>query len=65
MTQESMQSGEPSSVSANYSKVVDAVTAAAKVAGREAVDITLIAVSKTRVAEYILPVLAAGQIDFG
>jgi len=65
MAQESMQSDGSSSVSANYSQVVEAVAAAAKAAGREAADITLIAVSKTRAAEYILPVLAAGQIDFG
>ena len=65
MGQESIQSDGPSSVSANYSKVVEAVTATAKAVGREAADITLIAVSKTRPAEYSLPVLAAGQIDFG
>ena len=65
MTQESMQSDGSSSISANYSRVVEAVAAAATSAGREAADITLIAVSKTRAAEYIMPVLVAGQIDFG
>lgn len=65
MTQESMQSDGSSSVSANYSQVVESVAAAATAAGREAADITLIAVSKTRAADFILPVLAAGQIDFG
>ncbi len=38
---------------------------AAKIARREAGDITLIAVSKTHAAEAITPLLAAGQRDFG
>ena len=65
MAQESMQSDGSSSVTANYSRVVGAVAAAAKAAGRDVADITLITVSKTRAAEFILPVLATGQIDFG
>ena len=38
---------------------------AAKLARRDAVDVTLIAVSKTHPAEAIEPLLAAGQRDFG
>lgn len=51
------------------SERLDAVHAsiakAAKLAGREAGEITLIAVSKTHAAEAIEPLLAAGQRDFG
>ncbi|MEE8172019.1 MAG: YggS family pyridoxal phosphate-dependent enzyme [Alphaproteobacteria bacterium] len=65
MAQESMQSDTASRVAANYSRLLDAIAGAAKAAGREAADITLIAVSKTREAEHILPVLAAGHINFG
>ena len=65
MAQESMQSDTAARVAADYARVVDAIAAAAKAAGRDAADITLIAVSKTRDAEYILPVLAANHIDFG
>ncbi len=65
MAQESMQSDTASRVAANYSRLLDAIAGAAKAAGREAADITLIAVSKTRDAEHILPVLAANHIDFG
>lgn len=38
---------------------------AARAAGREAADITMIAVSKTHGAEAIVPLLAAGVRDFG
>lgn len=38
---------------------------AAKLARRDAADVTLIAVSKTHPAEAIAPLLAAGQRDFG
>ena len=41
------------------------IAKAAKLAGREADDVTLIAVSKTHGAEAIEPLLAAGQRDFG
>jgi pyridoxal phosphate enzyme (YggS family) len=48
---------------------LDAVTAriahAAKVAGRRAEDVTLIAVSKTHPAEHIVPLIEAGQRAFG
>ena len=46
-------------------KILDAIAAAAKVAGRAAHDVTLIAVSKTRTAEEIEPLIAAGQTQFG
>ncbi len=65
MAQESMQSDSATGVAQSYSRLVDAVAEAAKAAGREAADITLVAVSKTREAQQILPVLAAGHIDFG
>ncbi len=42
-----------------------AIAKAAKLAGREADEINLIAVSKTHGAEAIEPLLAAGQRDFG
>lgn len=45
--------------------VRDAIARAAKIAGRKAQDVTLIAVSKTHPAEAIRPLLAAGQRDFG
>lgn len=38
---------------------------AARVAGRDANEVTLIAVSKTRTIEEIAPLIAAGQRDFG
>ncbi len=41
------------------------IAAAAKLAGRKAEDISLIAVSKTRSAEEIRPLIAAGQRVFG
>lgn len=41
------------------------IAAAAKVAGRRADDVALIAVSKTRTAAEIAPLLAAGQRAFG
>lgn len=41
------------------------IAKAAKLAGRKAQDVTLIAVSKTQPVEAILPLIAAGQRDFG
>jgi hypothetical protein len=41
------------------------IAAAAKLAGREAGEVELVAVSKTRTAEEIVPLLAAGQRAFG
>lgn len=42
-----------------------AIARAARDVGRKPEEVTLVAVSKTKPAEAILPVLAAGQIDFG
>lgn len=42
-----------------------AIAAAAKLARRDAADVALIAVSKTRSASEILPLIGAGQRDFG
>ncbi|WCT73195.1 YggS family pyridoxal phosphate-dependent enzyme [Sphingomonas naphthae] len=41
------------------------IAAAAKIAGRDPAAVTLIAISKTRTAEEIAPLIAAGQRDFG
>jgi len=46
-------------------RIHDRIAAAAKVARREPADVALIAVSKTRTAPDILPLIAAGQRDFG
>jgi PLP dependent protein len=45
--------------------IVDDITAAAKLARRDPGEVTLIAVSKTRGADEIEPLIAAGQRDFG
>ena len=41
------------------------IAAAARIAGRDAAEITLVAISKTHPAEAILPLIAAGQRVFG
>ena len=46
-------------------QVQDRIAAAARLAGREAADVTLIAVSKTHLADRIVPLIAAGQRVFG
>ena len=46
-------------------EVRGAIGHAAKTAGRDPADVTLIAVSKTHSAEVIRPLLAAGQREFG
>jgi PLP dependent protein len=46
-------------------KIADGIKAAAKLAARPAEDISLIAVSKTRTADEIRPLLAAGHRIFG
>jgi PLP dependent protein len=46
-------------------QILDGIAAAAKVARREPGDVTLIAVTKTRSAEEIEELIAAGQRDFG
>src|SRR5687768_14060776 len=45
--------------------IVDDIAAAAKLARRDPGEVTLIAVSKTRGADEIEPLIAAGQRDFG
>ena len=46
-------------------KILDEIASAAKLAGRKPSDVSLIAVSKTRSAEEIEELIAAGQRDFG
>ena len=46
-------------------EILDRIAAAAKVARREADDVTLIAISKTHPAQRIVPLIAAGQRVFG
>jgi pyridoxal phosphate enzyme (YggS family) len=45
--------------------ILDEIAAAARLARRDAADVTLVAVSKTRTVEEIEPLIAAGQRDFG
>lgn len=54
-----------SAVAGNLHRIHDRIAAAAARAGRDAADITLVAVSKTHLAEAVLAALAAGQIRFG
>ena len=46
-------------------KILDEIASAAKLAGRKPSDVSLIAVCKTRSAEEIEKLIAAGQRDFG
>jgi PLP dependent protein len=46
-------------------KILDEIASAAKLAGRKPSDVSLIAVCKTRSAEEIEELIAAGQRDFG
>ncbi|MFC7536219.1 YggS family pyridoxal phosphate-dependent enzyme [Sphingomonas sp. GCM10030256] len=46
-------------------QILDTISAAARTAGRRADDVKLLAVSKTRGAEAIEPLIEAGQRDFG
>jgi pyridoxal phosphate enzyme (YggS family) len=46
-------------------QILDRIAAAAKVAGRDPADITLVAVSKGRSVAEIEPLIHAGQVDFG
>ncbi|CAN5666218.1 YggS family pyridoxal phosphate-dependent enzyme [soil metagenome] len=57
-----MQRDDPAT---RLSTVQQAITGAARLAGRRADSVTLIAVSKTRSAAEIEPLLAAGQRSFG
>lgn len=54
-----------SSAAERRQSILDGIAAAAKVARRNPGDVTLIAVSKTRSAEDIEALIAAGQRDFG
>ena len=54
-----------SSAAERRQQILDGIAAAAKVARREPGEVTLIAVSKTRSAEEIGALIAAGQRDFG
>lgn len=54
-----------SSAAERRQQILDGIAAAAKVAGREPAEVTLIAVSKTRSAEEVEALIAAGQRDFG
>ena len=54
-----------SSPADRLAQVHDSIARAAKLARRDADDVTLIAVSKTQDADAILPLLEAGQRDFG
>ena len=49
----------------NLAAVRDRIAASSKLARRSSADVTLVAVSKTRPAEQIAPLIAAGQRDFG
>lgn len=54
-----------SDVVARLQETRDAIARAARDFGRKPEAVTLVAVSKTKPAEMIVPVLGAGQIDFG
>jgi pyridoxal phosphate enzyme (YggS family) len=46
-------------------QILDRIAAAAKIAGRDPAEISLVAVSKGRSAAEIVPLIQAGQVDFG
>ncbi len=54
-----------SDVVARLQETRDAIARTARDFGREPEAVTLVAVSKTKPAEMIVPVLGAGQVDFG
>eukprot|EP01042_Synura_sphagnicola_P008184 gene8184-10485_t len=54
-----------SDVVARLEETRDAIARAARDVGRKPGAVTLVAVSKTKPAEMIVPVLEAGQSDFG
>ena len=51
----------PDDASARLGSVRDSIARAARIAGRPADDVTLIAISKTHEPEAIRPLIAAGQ----
>ena len=53
------------SAASRRQQILDAISDAARLARRQADEVTLIAVSKTRSVEEIEPLIAAGQRDFG
>lgn len=58
-------SPEATSAAARLAAVQDRISRAAGLAGREAPDIALVAISKTQPAETIVPLIDAGQRAFG
>lgn len=54
-----------SSAAGRRQNILDGIAAAARIAGRDPGEVTLVAVSKTRSAEEIEALIAAGQSDFG
>ena len=60
-----MQTDNAADTPAAYRNVTNAIEAAANSVGRNTAEITLVAVSKTKPAAEILPVLDAGHTDFG
>lgn len=62
---DSVPSPEVAAVAENLARVRARIAAAAAAAGRQASDITLVAVTKTKPAEAVRAALAAGQLVFG
>ena len=60
-----MENATNDTPTARLARIQSEIAAAAKLAGRASSDITLIAVSKTRSADDIMPLLASGQRVFG
>ena len=60
-----MENATNDTPTARLARIQSEIAAAAKLAGRASTDITLIAVSKTRSADDIMPLLASGQRVFG
>src|SRR4051794_9560981 len=54
-----------SSAADRRSRILEGIVSAAKLARRDSADVQLIAVSKSRSADEIEPLIAAGQHDFG
>ncbi|MDP6345807.1 MAG: YggS family pyridoxal phosphate-dependent enzyme [Alphaproteobacteria bacterium] len=65
MSQISEPAIEAPDIGANLARVRAAVAAAAGDSGRQADDVTLVAVSKTHGEDRILPAITAGQLVFG
>ena len=60
-----MENATNDTPTARLARIQSEIAAAAKLTGRASSDITLIAVSKTRSADDIMPLLASGQRVFG